>query len=166
MLVKEKTGNLENFDRGQRSVDFVEIEWFETNKRILHKQSNKGEAVTLKSLDKNPDWADGDILDVNDSRILTIHLIDCSTIVIRPQTMHEMATICYEIGNKHLPLFINGEELLVPFERPLLSMLQACGYNILVEERRLTTPLKTTVLPHAHAGGGTSLFTKIMTLTS
>ena len=61
-----------------------------------------------------------------------------------------MASVCYEIGNKHLPLFYENDELLVPFELPLFRLLEAQGYDVRQEERKLLQPLKTTVSPHAH----------------
>jgi urease accessory protein len=75
-----------------------------------------------------------------------------------------MASVCYEIGNKHLPLFYESDELLVPFELPLFRLLSAQGYDVKQEERKLLQPLKTTVSPHEH--GGSSLFSKIMKLTT
>ena len=78
--------------------------------------------------------------------------------------MFEMASVCYEIGNKHLPLFYEEESLLVPFDAPLMRLLQAQGYDISKEERKLLQPLKTTVAPHSD--GNNSLFSKIMKLTN
>ncbi len=45
--------------------------------------------------------------------------------------------LCYEIGNRHLPLFYEGDDLLVPYEVPLYNLLQATGYELKVEERKL-----------------------------
>jgi urease accessory protein len=86
-------------------------------------------------------------------------------IAIKPNNMFEMASICYEIGNKHLPLFYENDELLVPFELPLFRLLEAQGYDVKQDKRKLLQPLKTTVSPHAHPGGET-LFSKIMKLTA
>jgi urease accessory protein len=75
-----------------------------------------------------------------------------------------MASVCYEIGNKHLPLFYEKDELLVPFEMPLFRLLSAQGYIIKQDKRKLLQPLKTTVAAHAH--GNNSLFSKIMQFTN
>ena len=76
-----------------------------------------------------------------------------------------MASVCYEIGNKHLPLFYEADQLLVPFEMPLYKLLSAQGYIIIKEKRKLLKPLKTTVSPHS-GGTNDSLFSKIMKLTA
>ena len=79
--------------------------------------------------------------------------------------MYEMAYICYEIGNKHLPLFYENNQLMIPYEAPLLRVLQASGLKRLIEHRKLLHQLKTTVSPHGHSDGK-SLFSKILQLTS
>jgi urease accessory protein len=85
--------------------------------------------------------------------------------VLEPKNMFEMASACYEIGNKHLPLFYENDQLLVPFELPLFNMLKSLGYEIKKDRRKLLQPLKTTVFAHAEPGSET-LFSKIMKLTS
>jgi urease accessory protein len=76
-----------------------------------------------------------------------------------------MASVCYEIGNKHLPLFYEADQLLVPFEMPLYNLLLVQGYAVNQEERKLLHPLKTSVMPHT-VGIGDSVFSKIMQITT
>jgi len=76
-----------------------------------------------------------------------------------------MASVCYEIGNKHLPLFYQDEALLIPLDIPLLRLLTAQGYEVKEEKRKLLQALKTTVSPHGEAANET-LFSKIMKLTN
>jgi urease accessory protein len=75
-----------------------------------------------------------------------------------------MASVCYEIGNKHLPLFYEKDELLVPFEMPLFRLLSTQGYAIKQDYKRLLHPLKTTIASHAHSNQ--SLFSRIMQFTN
>jgi urease accessory protein len=166
MLIKEKIGNLHSYDIQHRAVTHVVLEWFETNKRILHKKTTDGAAITIKFLKENPEFKEGDILWRNENDIIAIDIKPCEAIVIRPATILEAAFICYEIGNKHLPLFYAGEDLLVPYEAPLYKLLQASGYTLKIEDRKLTNAVKTSVSPHADSGGSTSLFNKILQLTT
>ncbi len=166
MLIKQKLGNVEDIQIADRVVDILFIEWYEANKRILHKQTKRGQTINLKFLQQNPALADGDILYMDDANIVVVELKPCQSIVIKPSTIPEASAICYEIGNKHLPLFHEGDDLLIPFDAPLYRLLQASGYSMVVEERKLSNPIKTSVLPHAHAGNSTSLFNKILQLTT
>lgn len=164
MLVKEKIGTIGFFAINNRKLDYLLIEWYETNKRILHKKTIGGQDISLKFLNENPQLAEGDVIYEDDFNIVVVDIIPCNTIVIRPRTMFEMASVCYEIGNKHVPLFFENEELLVPFESPLFRTLKASGFDAVEEKRKLLHPLKTSVLPHRD--GSASLFSKIMKFTN
>jgi urease accessory protein len=163
MLVKEKLGNIHTKVISQ-DVDVVIIEWYETNKRILHKQTESGLPVTTKFLNENPNLADGDILWQDENLVVAVQIKPCECIVISPATIPAAASLCYEIGNRHLPLFYEGNDLLVPYEALLHNLLLASGYPLKVEERKLTNVLKTTVLPHLRVAGTDSLVSKILQL--
>ena len=162
MLVKEKIGNLELFAVNNRNIDYVLLDWYETNKRILHKKTLLGREISMKFLNENPQLGVGDIIYEDDFGLVAVDIKECEAIVIRPRSMYEMASVCYEIGNKHLPLFYQDEEILVAYEAPLFKLLSAGGYAITQQKRKLTRPLKTTVTPH---GKSNTVFSKIMKLT-
>ena len=148
MLIQNKTGNIHNIDTAGKTIDWLPLEWFEARKRILRKHSSSGRELSLKFLNQNPEHAEGDILFEDDSSIIAVTILACNCIVIHPKNMLEMASACYEIGNKHLPLFYEPGILLVPFDEPLLNLLLLQGYTVIEETRKLLTPLKTTVPAH------------------
>jgi len=142
----------------------VLLDWYETNKRILHKKTVLGRDISMKFLNENPQLGVGDIVYEDDFSLIAIDIKECDAIVIRPASMYEMAAVCYEIGNKHLPLFYQDEEIVVAYEVPLFALLTAGGYNIEQAKRKLIQPLKTTVTPHGSSSN--SLFNRIMKLTT
>ncbi len=162
MLIKEKLQHLSSYETTGRNIDWLVLEWYETNKRILHKRTTSGRDVTIKFLQENQNLTQGDVLYQDAETIIAVEIADCDVIVIRPKSMYEMAAVCYEIGNKHLPLFYENEELLVAYEAPLLRLLKNAVYDVAEGKRKLLHPLKTTVTPH----GSSSLFSKIMNLTT
>lgn len=166
MLVLQKIGNLESFQVNGRSIDQLSLEWFETSKRILHKRTRSGREITCKFLKESQHLTEGDIIYFDDLIVVVIEVLPCDAILIRPKTMEEMASVCYEIGNKHLPLFIDGDELATPYDAPLLRLLIAAGYDVKQGETKLIHPLRSTVAPHSHNNGNGSLFSKIMKLTT
>ena len=166
MLIKEKLGNINTSSISNCMIDALEIEWYETNKRILHKKTKSGIDITMKFLQENPNLKDGDILWQDENSMIVVEINPCKCIVITPGTMLTASSICYEIGNKHLPLFYEGDDLLVPYEMPLHNLLQASGYELKVEERKLNNAFRTTVLPHSQVAGTDSLFSKILKLTT
>ena len=164
MIVKEIIGSLLKFDLNNRTIEHVMLEWYEVSKKILHKKTDAGREIIFKLLQPNQSLAVGDIVFANESTVIVIDIIECDAIVIFPQTMLKMANICYEIGNKHLPLFYQDDHLLVPFDAPLFRLLQNAGYTIETGKRKLTAPLKTTVQPHTATDN--SLFSKLIKLTT
>ena len=166
MLVKEKAGNLKSIASDGRQVDLICIEWYETAKRILHKKTKSGKEVTMKFLNEAQWLQQDDVMYVDNEMIIAIDILPCEVIVIKPVTMFEIAYVCYEIGNKHLPLFYEDDELLIPYEAPAFRMLQAAGFSVEMQKRKLLNQLKSSVSPHAHYSNNSSLFSKILQLTT
>jgi urease accessory protein len=165
MIIQQKNGNVNNVDLLNRKVDWLELEWFEANKRILRKSTNAGMEIVFRSLDKDPEFTDGDILCADDKTIVAVNVLPCEAIVIKPASMFEMAAACYEIGNKHAPLFYEDDELLVPFEFPLFRSLQLLDFDVKQEQRKLLKRLKTTVAAHTLLNSDT-IITKLTKQTA
>ncbi len=165
MLVKEKIGNINFFAISNRRLDYLLLEWYETNKRIMHKKTLDGIDVSMKFLGGNPMLMEGDVIYEDDFSIIVIDIKECDALIIRPKTMFEMASVCYEIGNKHIPLFYQDDELLVAYDAPLFNLLTASGFEVLTGKKKLTVPLRTSVTPHGTSNSGT-LFSRIMKLTN
>ena len=89
-----------------------------------------GENISWKFLNENPSLTEGDILFSGETVIIVVSIVSCECIVLQPENMFQMASACYEIGNKHLPVFYETDQLLVPFELPLFNLLKTQGYNI------------------------------------
>ena len=62
MLIQKKIGNLKDIDTHQRPVDWLDLEWFEMNKRILTRTTREGTLLNLKFLGENPQYTEGDVL--------------------------------------------------------------------------------------------------------
>lgn len=163
MLLQSKLGNLTERNPG-KAIDWLQLQWYETGKRILRKHTVSGKEVSIRFLDEHPQLTEGDILWEEEQFVIAVSIVSCECMVVQPANMFEMASVCYEIGNKHLPLFYEADSLLVPFDAPLMRLLAAQGYSVTKDRRKLLQPLKTTVLPHRD--GSNSLFSKIMKLTN
>lgn len=164
MLIQQKIGHVDSYPINDKIVDWLVLHWFETNKRIQRKKTNAGKEVALRFLQENPSLTQGDILFEDEQSIIAVEVLPCDCLIVAPTNMFEMASVCYEIGNKHLPLFFENEELLVPFEMPLYKLLMAQGYIVKQEQRKLLQPLKTTVAPHGSSNE--TLFSKIMKIAA
>jgi urease accessory protein len=167
MIIKEIIGNLKDFQEERLIVDPFELEWFDTNKRVLRKKSKGGTELALRFLNEGKQLKEGDILFRNGDKVIAVQILPCEAIVFSPNSLLEMGTICYEIGNKHLPLFIQEDEILVPYEDPLFRWLTVSGYQPRKEVKKLTNMLKSTVSPHRHGDEmSSSFFNKVISMAS
>lgn len=165
MLIQKKLESLNTFETSSRTIDWLPLEWFETAKRILHKRTRSGVDITLKFLAETTNLQQDDVLYADGKSVIAVEILPCEVVAIQPASMYQMAAACYEIGNKHLPLFYEHDKLLIPYEAPIFRMLQAAGFDVKRDKRKLLQPLKTSVLPHAHQNRE-SLFSKILKLTT
>lgn len=149
MLIDNILGNINNFEVNTRDVDEVNIEWYEVNKRILKKQSKKGKDIGIR-LEKPSKLQDGDILFLNEKEIVIVSILQCDVISIVPETMEAMGKICYEIGNKHIPLFFNDREVLVSYDEPLMKLLEKQGFQPKKAIRKLVNGLEQHGHSHGH----------------
>ncbi len=169
MIIKEILGNTATAKLNGRKPDYLYLEWFETTKRILRKETASGQEIAIKLWQEGLRLQDGDILWQNRDTVIVVAVLPCEAIVITPVNLLQMGTICYEIGNKHLPLFIQDNQVLVPYEAPLFRLLTAGGYEPQIQTCKLLNMLKANVQPHAHENnesGRETLFTKILNLTT
>lgn len=165
-VIHEVLGNLSDTAIEGLEIDVLEIEWFESTKRIQRKVTRNGQEFGIKFLKEGQRLRDGDIVFRDVSRVVLIHIKPCDAIVIKPTSMLEMGTVCYEIGNKHMPLFIENDEVLMPYENPMFRWLEASGYNPEKQYRQLLNILKSNVEPHNHGNSDGSLFSKILNLAA
>lgn len=175
MIIKEILGNKSNMDLANLEIDFLELAWFETSKRIQSRTTNNGVQVSIKFLKEGQNLSQDDVLFKDDKKAIIINIIECEVIVVEPGSLLEMGTVCYEIGNKHAPMFIQDNKVLIPFEEPLFKWLSASGYNPVKENRQLKNILRSTHASHGHThshehkhkhNSEQPLFTKIIDLAS
>lgn len=164
MIIEEIVGNIKTVPILDLEVDVLEIEWFETTKRIQRKRTKAGMEIAIKFMKEGQRLHQGDILYLDDELAVVVHIKPCDAIVMTPNSLLEMGTICYEIGNKHLPLFIQNDQIMMPFEMPMFRWLEASGYSPDKQTVQLLHLLKSNVAPHGH--GNASLFSKILNLAS
>ncbi len=166
MIIQNKKGNIQTYCQSNKLIDLLPFEWYETSKRIQRKTSKAGIELSLKFLGADPAITEGDILYEDETRLIVATILKCECIVITPSNMLEMANVCYEIGNKHLPLFYEAETLLIPFDAPLYKMLASMNLVVKKESRKLLSRVTTTVAAHGHQATGNTLLSRILKLTT
>ena len=141
MLIEKILGNIKEIKNETRSIYEIFVDWFEVDKKILKKSSGKGKDIGIKLLVPTT-LKDGDIIYWDDNEIVIITIPLCEAISIKPANMEEMGKICYEIGNKHIPLFLDHDEIAVNFDEPLYKLLEKKGFKPKKTMRKLTNALE------------------------
>lgn len=165
MIINETIGNLIQ-NPTSKPVDYLDLEWFETTKRIQRKKTRQGVDIAIKFLREGQRLREGDILFENEEKVIAINVLKTEAIVMSPASLLEMGTVCYEIGNKHIPLFIQEDKVLLPFEMPMYRWLEASGFKPEKQSVKLLNLLKSNVEPHGHGSLGSTIFTKILKMAA
>ncbi|QOW09056.1 urease accessory protein UreE [Kaistella flava (ex Peng et al. 2021)] len=166
MIINETIGNISEYPLNGRSIDYLDLEWYESTKRIQRKKTRSGADVAIKFLREGQRLREGDILFENSEKVIVVNILETEAIVMTPSSMLEMGTVCYEIGNKHIPLFIQDDKVMLPFEMPMFRWLEVSGFNPERHSVKLLNVLRSNVEPHGHGSLGSSIFTKILKMAS
>lgn len=131
-----------------KTKDVFEIEWYETTKTIIRRATKSGVELAVRKNNRTP-LADGDILWEDENSYITLVIKPCECIVFTPRSLREMGIICFEIGNQHIPIYIDDENnISVAYETPLFTLLDRAGYQPRIEVKKL---LRTHMLRvHGH----------------
>ncbi|WP_292011135.1 urease accessory protein UreE [Chryseobacterium sp.] len=166
MIIHETIGNISKRNVKEKVIDYLDLEWFETTKRIQRKKTRGGLDIAIKFLREGQRLREGDILLEVGDQLVVVNILETEAIVISPKSLLEMGTVCYEIGNKHIPLFIQENQVLLPFEMPMYRWLEASGYAPEAKSVKLLNLLKSNVEPHGHGSLGSTIFNKILKMAA
>ncbi|MBB5265888.1 urease accessory protein [Catenibacillus scindens] len=143
MLCEKILGRLSDFSTEGKSIEYVEIEWHEAFKKIHKKVTDQGTEVGIRLDDSvlTRGLYEGDVLYADNEKIVAVHTPPCDVIYIavRPDHLFMTAKVCYEIGNRHAPLFYGEEEntFITPYNEPMIAMLSKM-HGICVERKTMT----------------------------
>ncbi|OOF53079.1 urease accessory protein UreE [Rodentibacter trehalosifermentans] len=135
-----------------QTIERVPLHWYESERNILRKATTTGREVAFRLLKEGQRLKHDDVLFIDDELVIAIEILPSEVIVLSPKTLPEMARACYEIGNKHSPLFLDGDEITLPYDKPMFEWLQAAGFHPKKAERRLSQALRAnSAQGHGHA---------------
>lgn len=128
MLCEQVLGKLEDIDVFGKTVEYVDIEWHEAFKRIHKKITDQGREVGIRMDDSilSRGLFQGDVIYQDETVIVAVNTPPCEIIEITLVPGHEKmaAKVCYEIGNRHAPLFWGEKDTFITiYNEPMLVML-------------------------------------------
>lgn len=141
MVITKLAGNIGEVSSTSKTIDWLELEWEELNKKILRKKTASGMDIAI-SLENSGSLRYGDILFENDDTLVAIRTKLEKVFVIKPKTMQEMGKTAFEIGNRHTPCIIEENEMIVRFDQTLTKLLNEIGVAYDETERRFKEAFK------------------------
>lgn len=137
MIVNKIVGNIKNFPCASRRVERLYLSWDELVKRIIRKTTDAGTEVALV-LSETGSLHEGDIIYADEEKLIFVDVRPLDAIVARPKDLFEMGRICYALGNRHLPIFIEGDDVITPYDPVTWDFLYRSGFDIERCERRIS----------------------------
>ncbi|AFI03773.1 urease accessory protein UreE [Helicobacter cetorum] len=161
MIIERLEGNLRDLNPLDFNIDYIDLEWFDTRKKIARFKTKQGKDIAMRLKDAPKlGLSHGDILLKEGKDIVAINILPSEVIQIEAKSIAEVAKICYEIGNRHAALYYGDSqfEFKTPFEKPILALLEKLGVTNSVLSSRLDSFQRLTVsMPHSEPNFKVSL---------
>lgn len=155
MIIEELVGNLKDEDVSSFDIDYIDIEWYDSRKKISRWKTRNGLEIPMR-LSNPPKMglSDGDILSKEGNLIIAINILPTQVLSLYAKSPAQIAQICYEIGNRHASLFFgkNEFEFKTPFETPLKVLFDKLGIKNDVLSSKLDSNARISLsTPHSES---------------
>lgn len=141
----------------EKKVDYIDFQWDEAFKKLHRKTSRGGVDVGINMDDSiltrglNQD----DVLAVEGDSVLAVNISECEAIkmTVEEGDMFTIAKTCYEIGNRHAPLFRgeNDRTFYTPYNGPMLTMIEKIpAVTTQVVETKFDFDRRVSASVHSH----------------
>jgi urease accessory protein len=145
MLATKILGNVSSFDIRERELVNVYLEWFEFDKKLIKKDISDTESIGI-NIDKGEKLKEGDVLFEDESRVIALSMSPCELTVVKVDSMKAMGRLCFELGNRHLSLAIEDDNVSVIYDQPTFEYLERLGFK----PQKVTGKFKNYTVCHAH----------------
>lgn len=140
MLCEKVIGKIGEIDLADKRIEYVDIEWHEAFKKIHRKVTDQGSDVGIRMDDSvlSRGLFTGDVIYMDDEMAVVVNTPPCEVIEISTTEGHGMmaAKACYEIGNRHAPLFWGEtyDTFVTVYDEPMMVMLSKI-HGIIAEKK-------------------------------
>lgn len=143
MIVDKILGNISSVELGRRKADRILLEWYEKDKKLLRKETESGQEIGLRV---EHQLQDGDIVYMDDDRVIYIDILPSELIMVKVNTMQMMGRLCFELGNRHLSPSIGSGAVKVLYDDPTFEYLKKSGF----EPEKITEKFSDYTVCHGH----------------
>jgi urease accessory protein len=147
-LLNAPVGNLGRFPLGERTIERIELESDALSKRILRLSTSVGD-FGLR-LEGEARLRDGDIVFADEERVIAVRVRADDVLVAAPRTIAEALRLAHALGNRHLPIQLDGDLVIARFDPLVAELCAEQGVAARREERVLDEPFRHARAPHRH----------------
>lgn len=109
-------------DAVRPTIDFLPLEWYEVNRRVLKRKTDGGILVCLCRPPRTP-IHDGEIVYTEDGLVVKAFIKPCTCIVLDSDDLTTVGSFCFDVGNRHLPIFFIDGDVVVSYDGRLFQAL-------------------------------------------
>lgn len=131
MICEKILGKLEDIELQGKKLEFITVEWHEAFKKIHRKVTDAGREIGIRLDDSvlKTGLLEGDVLYADPELVIAVHTPPCEVVKAKVSPHHPemIPKVCYEIGNRHAPLFFGEDSstFVTPYNEPMLRLLSS-----------------------------------------
>ena len=148
MIIVNKLVNNGIKQSKDREIDLVALKWEDRQRSRQRITTSAGREVGL-ALPTGSILTPGDILFQNETLEIMVTGQPEPVLVVSAVDQQEFGLICYQVGNLHQPISLQGDQILLPYHRSISLQLGRLGFDF-VRDHRVFVPISLTHYQHGH----------------
>jgi urease accessory protein len=147
-LARAALGNLATYAVDGRLVERISIASDDLAKRVLRLAGATHDVGVRLSADTHV--RDGDVVFADAERVIALAVQPDDVLVCRPGSIARASAVAHALGNRHLPIQLDGDAIVIRADRLVEELLDDLGAPFDRESRTLAQPFRHANAPHAH----------------
>ena len=136
MIIEKITGNLDEIEIGNRSVDLVVLDHHDLSRPHQKVTTQHGKILGI-SLARGEHLFKGAVLFSDEKEIIAIELSEEDVFEIRPKGSIEWARVGFNIGNMHQAAYVSENDICIPYDPVMEKMIHSLGVEYHRKTRKL-----------------------------
>jgi urease accessory protein len=132
--------------QGNKASESISLTFDQREKSRLRAKTLAGEELGLQ-LKIGTMLSHGDKLQLTDGRVVEVIAADETLHEVRAPSATQLARIAYHVGNRHVPLQVNDDHLLMLPDHVLKAMVEGLGGSV----RQVTRPFQPESGAYGHS---------------
>lgn len=148
MILDAPLGNLQDFPIGRRRLERIPVHSDDCAKRLLRLSTSEGEIGLRFSGERR--LRDGDVVHADERVVVAVKVLPDDVLVGHPGTIASALALGHALGNRHLPVQIDGGEVVVRYDPLLPALFEEYDVPVTRATRVVPEPFRHASAPHRH----------------